>query len=139
MKNMFKKVMAGFVVVASMALVMTGLGVVSSSPVYAANCDPKKGIPGALDKGCSHSEGQPEQLDGNQGVITTIINTMLFIVGLLAVIMIIYAGIRFVTAHGDEKQVESARQTIIYSVVGLIVAILAYALVNWVFAQFKTN
>ena len=139
MKNMFKKVMAGFVVVASMALVMTGLGVVSSSPAYAANCDPKKGISGALDKGCSHSEGQPEQLDGNQGVITTIINTMLFIVGLLAVIMIIYAGIRFVTAHGDEKQVESARQTIIYSVVGLIVAILAYALVNWVFSQFKTN
>lgn len=137
MKNMFKKVMAGFVVVASMTLVMTGLGVVSSSPAYAANCDPKHGIPGALDKNCAHGEGQAEDLDGNNGVITTIINTMLFIVGLLAVIMIIYAGIRFVTAHGDEKQVESARQTIIYSVVGLIVAILAYALVNWVFTQFK--
>ena len=136
MKNMFKKVMAGFVVVASMALVMTGLGVVSSLPAHAA-CDPKKGMEGALQKDCSKGEGQAEQLDGNQGVITTIINTMLFIVGLLAVIMIIYAGIRFVTAHGDEKQVESARQTIIYSVVGLIVAILAYALVNWVFTQFK--
>ncbi len=136
MKNMFKKVMAGFVVVASMALVMTGLGVLVSSPAYAA-CDPKKGIPGSLEKDCSKGEGQAEELDGNKGVITTIINTMLFIVGLLAVIMIIYAGIRFVTAHGDEKQVESARQTIIYSVVGLIVAILAYALVNWVFTQFK--
>lgn len=133
---MFKKVMAGFVVVASMALVMTGLGVLSSLPAQAA-CDPKKGVEGALQKDCSKGEGQAEQLDGNQGVITTIINTMLFIVGLLAVIMIIYAGIRFVTAHGDEKQVESARQTIIYSVVGLIVAILAYALVNWVFTQFK--
>ena len=138
MKNMFKKVMAGFVVVASMALVMTGLGVVSSLPVQAA-CDPKKGMEGALQDDCSRGPGQAKELDGNQGVITTIINTMLFIVGLLAVIMIIYAGIRFVTAHGDEKQVESARQTIIYSVVGLIVAILAYALVNWVFAQFKTN
>ena len=66
-------------------------------------------------------------------------NVAFFVAGALAVIMIIYAGIRFVTAHGDEKQVESARQTIIYSVVGLIVAILAYALVNWVFSQFKTN
>lgn len=138
MKNMFKKVMAGFVVVASMALVMTGLGVLSSLPAQAA-CDPKKGMEGALQDDCSRGPGQAKELDGNQGVITTIINTMLFIVGLLAVIMIIYAGIRFVTAHGDEKQVESARQTIIYSVVGLIVAILAYALVNWVFAQFKTN
>ena len=138
MKNMFKKVMAGFVVVASMALVMTGLGVLSSLPAQAA-CDPKKGMEGALQDDCSRVPGQAKELDGNQGVITTIINTMLFIVGLLAVIMIIYAGIRFVTAHGDEKQVESARQTIIYSVVGLIVAILAYALVNWVFSQFKTN
>lgn len=135
---MFKKVMAGFVVVASMALVMTGLGVVSSLPAQAV-CDPKKGMEGALQDDCSRGPGQAKELDGNQGVITTIINTMLFIVGLLAVIMIIYAGIRFVTAHGDEKQVESARQTIIYSVVGLIVAILAYALVNWVFNQFKTN
>lgn len=138
MKNMFKKVMAGFVVVASMTLVMTGLGVLSSLPAQAA-CDPKKGMEGALQDDCSRGPGQAKELDGNQGVITTIINTMLFIVGLLAVIMIIYAGIRFVTAHGDEKQVESARQTIIYSVVGLIVAILAYALVNWVFNQFKTN
>ena len=138
MKNMFKKVMAGFVVVASMALVMAGLGVLSSLPAQAA-CDPKKGMEGALQDDCSRGPGQAKELDGNQGVITTIINTMLFIVGLLAVIMIIYAGIRFVTAHGDEKQVESARQTIIYSVVGLIVAILAYALVNWVFSQFKTT
>lgn len=138
MKNMFKKVMAGFVVVASMALVMTGLGALSSLPAQAV-CDPKKGMEGALQDDCSRGPGQAKELDGNQGVITTIINTMLFIVGLLAVIMIIYAGIRFVTAHGDEKQVESARQTIIYSVVGLIVAILAYALVNWVFSQFKTN
>ena len=138
MKNMFKKVMAGFVVVASMALVMTGLGALSSLPAQAA-CDPKKGMEGALQDDCSRGPGQAKELDGNQGVITTIINTMLFIVGLLAVIMIIYADIRFVTAHGDEKQVESARQTIIYSVVGLIVAILAYALVNWVFSQFKTN
>ena len=138
MKNMFKKVMAGFVVVASMALVMTGLGVLSSLPVQAA-CKVDDGISGALQDDCSRGKGQAKELDGNQGIITTIINTMLFIVGLLAVIMIIYAGIRFVTAHGYEKQVTGARQTIIYSVVGLIVAIVAYALVNWVFTQFKTN
>ena len=46
MKNMFKKVMTGFVVVASMALVMTGLGVVSSLPAHAA-CKVDDGIGGA--------------------------------------------------------------------------------------------
>ena len=98
MKNMFKKVMAGFVVVASMTLVMTGLGVVSSLPAHAA-CKVDDGIGGALQDDCSRGKGQAKELDGNQGVITTIINTMLFIVGLLAVIMIIYAGIRFVTLN----------------------------------------
>lgn len=138
MKNMFKKVMAGFVVVTSMALAMAGLGALSSLPAQAA-CKVDDGIGGALQDDCGRGKDQPKELDGNQGIITTIINTMLFIVGLLAVIMIIYAGIRFVTAHGDEQQVKGARQTIIYSVVGLIVAIVAYALVNWVFTQFKRN
>lgn len=70
------------------------------------------------------------------GIAETIINTMLFIVGLLAVAMIIFAGIRYVTAHGDKSQIEGAKNTLIYSIVGLIVAIVAYALVNWVLKLF---
>ena len=70
-------------------------------------------------------------------IITTIINVMLFIAGALAVIMIIYGGIRYITAHGDEKQVKVAKDTIVYSVTGLIIAILAYALVTFIFNTFK--
>lgn len=70
-------------------------------------------------------------------IITTIINVMLFIAGALAVIMIIYGGIRYITAHGDEKQVKVAKDTIVYSVAGLIIAILAYALVTFIFDRFK--
>ena len=72
-------------------------------------------------------------------IIKTVVNTMLFIVGLLAVIMIIFSGIRYITAHGDKAQLESAKNTLIYSVVGLIIAIVAYALVNWVLNLFSTN
>lgn len=70
-------------------------------------------------------------------IITTIINVMLFIAAALAVIMIIYGGIRYITAHGDEKQVKVAKDTIVYSVAGLIIAILAYALVTFIFNTFK--
>ena len=70
------------------------------------------------------------------GVIDTVINTMLFIVGILSVAMIIYSGIRYVTAHGDKSQIESAKNTLIYSVVGLVIAIIAYAVVNWVLGLF---
>lgn len=60
------------------------------------------------------------------------VNIMLFAVGILAVIMLIYGGIRYVLSGGDSGAVSSAKKTILYAVVGLIVAILAYAIVNFV-------
>lgn len=83
-----------------------------------------------------------EQAGGTEGdslpnIVGTVINTMLFIVGVLAVAMIIYSGIRYITAHGDKGQVESAKNTLIYSIVGLIIAIVAYAIVNWVIDLFS--
>lgn len=67
-----------------------------------------------------------------QQVITTVIGTMLFIVGLLAVVMLIYGGIRYVTSHGDKAQVTAAKETIMYAVVGLVVAIAAFAVIQWI-------
>lgn len=67
-----------------------------------------------------------------QTVISTVIGTMLFIVGLLAVVMLIYGGIRYVTSHGDKAQVTAAKETIMYAVVGLVVAIAAFAVVQWI-------
>lgn len=64
--------------------------------------------------------------------IKVITNILLFIIGAIAVIMIIYGGIRYVISGGDSSQVTGAKNTIIYAVVGLIVAILAYAIVNFV-------
>ena len=83
-------------------------------------------------------EGQPSNLfNGQSAIIPRIINLMLFIVGILSIFMIIYGGIRYITAHGDEKQVKVAKDTIVYSVAGLIIAILAYALVTFIFDRFK--
>lgn len=60
------------------------------------------------------------------------VNIMLFAVGILAVIMLIWGGIRYVLSGGDSGAVSSAKKTILYAGVGLIVAILAYAIVNFV-------
>ena len=64
-----------------------------------------------------------------------IINTGLMIVGMLAVAMIIYAGIRFITAGGNAQQVATAKKILIYSVVGLVVALCSYAIVNFVIGK----
>lgn len=65
-------------------------------------------------------------------LIQTVVNVMFFILGAVAVIMIIWSGIRYVTSAGNQTAVVSAKNTLIYAVVGLIVALLAYAIVSFV-------
>jgi len=50
--------------------------------------------------------------------------------------MIIVGGIRYATSNGDQSAVKGAKDTILYAVVGLIVALVAYAIVNFVINQF---
>lgn len=114
-----------------LAMAFTAVSPVSL-PVYAdAKDEVKKGAD------MTNSGGGGGSNQNLPDIITTIINVMLFIAGALAVIMIIYGGIRYITAHGDEKQVKVAKDTIVYSVAGLIIAILAYALVTFIFDRFK--
>ena len=57
---------------------------------------------------------------------------LLWAVGAVAVIMIIVSGIKMTTSAGDPGAVQKAKQTLIYSIVGLVIAILAYAIVSFV-------
>ncbi len=66
------------------------------------------------------------------GIVTKGINTALFVIGALAVIMLIYGGIRYTISAGDAKQVEAAKNTILYAIIGIVVALLAGAVVNFV-------
>ena len=135
MKKLVKKFSIGLTAVLALALTASAF---ISAPTYAAgDCDYKKGLSGAVDKDCSQGDGQATSLFDQDGVVNTIINTALFIVGILSVIMIIYSGIRYVTAHGDKSQVESAKNTLMYAVVGLVISIVAYAIVQWVTTLWK--
>lgn len=78
------------------------------------------------------SEMKGKSIDGKDGLIKTVVNVLLWAVGILSVIMIIFSGLRYITSAGDASKTKSAQSTLIYSVVGLIVAIMAYAIVNMV-------
>lgn len=69
-------------------------------------------------------------------LIRNIVNVLLFIIGAVAVVMLIWGGIRYVTSAGNASSVTAAKNIITYSIVGLVVAFLAYAIVNWVFTRF---
>ena len=110
--------------------------VIITRPVFAdcATNPTEAGCPCALNSSSAICKDL-ENKDGLSNTIKNATNIVLFIAGALAVIMIIYGAIRFMTAHGNEKQVESARLIVTYSVIGLIIAILAYALVNFVLSN----
>lgn len=76
--------------------------------------------------------GQPSELFGDTGIITSATNTLLFVVGALSVIMIIFGGLRYATSGGSSSAVTAAKNTVLYALVGLIIAFLAFAAVNWV-------
>ncbi|HMQ95585.1 MAG TPA: hypothetical protein PKD19_00010 [Candidatus Saccharibacteria bacterium] len=75
---------------------------------------------------------QPIDLFGVGGTFSTITNVLLFIVGAIAVIMIVIGGLRYVTSGGNQNAVTAAKNTILYAIIGIIVAILAYAVINFV-------
>ncbi len=78
---------------------------------------------------------------GDSGDLTPIavpiVNTLLMIVAIVAVIMIILGGIKYAMSNGDSGKVTSAKNTITYAIVGLVVAILSYGIVNFVNTQLK--
>lgn len=65
-------------------------------------------------------------------LLTTIVNVISVVVGIVAVIMIIVGGLKFVSSGGDTNKVSSAKGTITYALVGLVVAALAQFLVHFV-------
>lgn len=79
--------------------------------------------------------GTPDNVTGDDGLIKKVVNLLLWAIGIISVIMIIIGGIRYATSNGDSNQVTAAKNTIMYAVIGLVIAIFAYAIVNFVLFQ----
>ena len=68
-------------------------------------------------------------------MIRTIINTVIFAVGMVAVVMIILGGVNYATSQGDSTKVKKAKDTILYGIIGLVISLLAYAIVTFVLSS----
>ncbi len=117
--------------VLALALCATML-VFSGMPVQAASCGSAKQC---IDQGLSAS-GTSSTPNSLSSVLTTVTNILLFLMGAISVIMIIVGGIRYATSQGDQTQMQSAKNTILYAVIGVVVSIAAYAIVSFVVTQF---
>ena len=84
-------------------------------------------------------DGCPEDLFGDTGAFKQITNTVLYIVGIIAVIMLIIGGIRYVVSGGDSKKVTDAKNTVLYAIIGLVICFFSYAIVNFVITSLPSS
>ena len=83
--------------------------------------------------------GMATDLFGQAGVFQHLSNTLLFLVGAISVIMLIIGGLRYVVSGGNHESVTAAKNTILYAIIGVIVCILAYSVVNFVITTFAAD
>jgi hypothetical protein len=77
--------------------------------------------------------GQANQKLNN--IIHTVINLLSLVVGVVAVIMIIIGGLRYITSGGSDTSVTGAKNTILYAIIGLIIVALAQVMVRFVLGK----
>jgi hypothetical protein len=95
----------------------------------------KCGVNGAAGKDCSAAPSGTSSLDSTA---KTIINFLAILVGIAAIIMIIFAGFKYITSAGDAEKIKSAKNTLVYAIVGLVLVALAETIVHFVLTEAKT-
>jgi hypothetical protein len=131
-------------------LLALALPVAMPTAALAATCDAASGdtncITGGLCKGAQDltvGEGQKACTDTAAGtgftdLLKRIVNILSVIIGVIAVIMIIIGGFRYITSGGKQESVTSAKNTILYAIIGLVIVALAQIIVRFVLSN-STN
>lgn len=130
MKRKLKLATASLLLIASLAGVLGAPAFADSSTTFTN--DACQGI-SQLGGGDSCAPGASST--GVTNIVKIIITILSYIVGVVAVIMIIIAGLSYVTSGGDSNKVSSAKNTLLYALIGLVVAVLAQFIVHFAFGQ----
>jgi hypothetical protein len=132
---MFQKIKSMILMAATLMVgtsSLLGVAVATAVPAYAAD-----NIQGGLCQGVSVASGTGCDSAGSSkltlgGIATSAVNIFSWVVGVAAVIMIIVGGFRYITSGGSSDKVGSAKNTLIYAIVGLIIVALAQFIVHFV-------
>lgn len=96
------------------------------------------GLDGNFDPNGNCQQAQNQDVNSSADLTNTfkfVVNVFSVIVGVIAVVMIIYGGLRYITSGGDSGKITSAKNTIIYAVIGLVVVALAQFIVQFVLGK----
>lgn len=126
------------IVLIALALFSFAAGVFAtqlSQPVYAASAQNEvcNGV-GAATGGSGCGSTGPTV----QGVLRMVAYTLSAIAGIVAVIMLIVAGLQYVTSNGDSGKIQSAKNALTYAIVGIVVVAASQAIVRFVIGKVNT-
>lgn len=93
------------------------------------------GLNGSLSGDCQQDPKAGSGTDDISGIMTLIVNIISIIVGFVSVVMIIWGGMKYVTSGGESGKITSAKNTIMYALIGLVVVGLAQFIVRFVLKQ----
>lgn len=114
----------------TIVLALSSIGIVANTNSYAAAQSELacQGLEDVAGDACGTSTGDPTI----NGIIKFALNLLSFIAGFIAVFMLIIAGLRYITSQGSPEATKGAQSAIIYAVIGLVIVVLAQAIVQFV-------
>ena len=93
-------------------------------------CNGANNVNGKTNADCDNNKnGTGEKV---QGIVNTVISIFSWVVGIVSVVMIIFGGFKYITSGGDSNGVTSAKNTILFAIVGLVIVALAQIIVKFV-------
>lgn len=124
--------------------ILSGAFIIYLPSAQALNCNSPQSTKDQIQCGACDTAGaatcDPSASSGTlSDTIATVINLLSAAVGVIAVIMIIIGGFRFVTSAGSPEAAKSARSTITYAIIGLVVVALAQIIVHFVLYRVENN
>ncbi|MDQ3064759.1 MAG: pilin [bacterium] len=127
-----------FITVAAFGLLVAAPLALPANAVFAADSDIRGNLCGGveLDPGVSDcNTATSEGTTGIQSIVSDIVNILSWVVGVVAVIMIIIGGFKYITSGGNDSNVASAKNTILYAIIGLVIVALAQFIVRFVIGR----
>ncbi|MEK7561345.1 MAG: pilin [Patescibacteria group bacterium] len=128
MTGKFKALIASLLVVTGLLVPLVAPTVVLAD-IQSKLCGSAQDLSVNSTKDCTTTGASEDRF---QEILANIINIFSLIVGVVAVIMIIFGGFKYITSAGNQESVKTAKQTLIYALIGLIIVALAQIIVKFV-------
>lgn len=132
MKKLFLKTLATLLTFSG----FIGFSGLTTAPAFAEGEDKTtSAVSNVCNSSATREVKQAAGCDGNadsiRTIVQTILNSIIAVMGIVAVIFIVIGGVNYMTSQGDPGKLKKAKDTILYAVIGLVICALAFAIVNW--------